>query len=118
MYVRRSGSGEAAVHLVREFCGYLMGVAFCMIALALCGLGWLGMESEFGWKWALAAVVAGAVVRVNAALPIGLFLYASNVWDWPMPQALAFSAPGLILLLPSLATSIFVVLVGRPATRY
>lgn len=104
--------------LVREFCGYLLGVALVLIALALCGLAWIGMEAEFGWQLALAAVVAGALVRVNAALPVGLFLYAGHAWGWELPAAVVFSLPGLLLVLPSAAVGLFSAIVGNPATRH
>ncbi|KPF67311.1 hypothetical protein IP88_12450 [alpha proteobacterium AAP81b] len=103
--------------LVREFCGYLLGVAMCLMALALSGLAWLGLENEFGWQYALGAVVAGGIVRINVALPVGLFLYASNLWGWPMPQALAFATPGLVLVIPSFAVHLFTIVVGNPARR-
>lgn len=103
--------------LVREFCGYLLGVAMCLMALAFCGFAWLGLEHEFGWQYALAAVVAGGVVRINVALPVGLFLYAGNFWGWPIAPALAFSAPGLVLVLPSFAIGLFTTIVGNPARR-
>lgn len=104
--------------LLREFCGYLLGVALVLIALALCGLAWIGMEAEFGWQLALAAVVAGAVVRVNAALPLGLFLYASHAWNWELTAAVVFSLPGLLLVLPSTAIALFSAIIGSPITRH
>ena len=39
----------------REFFGYALGLAFCIAALALCGLAWIGLEDMFGWRWALGA---------------------------------------------------------------
>jgi thiamine transporter ThiT len=104
--------------LFREFFGYLLGMAFCVLAVAACGLAWLGLEAEFGWQWALGAVVVGVIFRINIALPVGMFFYASHAWAWPLPQALAFSAPGLLLVLPTLAISLFAMLIGRPAARY
>lgn len=104
--------------LVREFCGYLLAVALVLIALALCGLAWIGLDAEFGWQVALAAVVAGAVIRVNAALPIGLFLYAGHAWGWDITAAVMFSLPGLMLVLPSTAVNLFTTIVGNPAARH
>ncbi len=103
---------------VREFCGYLLGGALCIAALALCGLAWLGLEAELGWQWALAAVVVGAVARINVALPVGLYLYAGIFWGWPMAQALAFSAPGLLLVLPALGFGLLGLVVGRATARH
>jgi hypothetical protein len=102
---------------IREFLGYLLGVAFCIGGLVLCGIAWSGIEMEYGWKLALAGVFVSILIRINFPLIVGLYLYAHNIWGWPPPEALAFAAPGLLLLLPSVAMEVFSVLVGAPARR-
>ncbi|MGL4541516.1 MAG: hypothetical protein ACRCUI_03285, partial [Polymorphobacter sp.] len=58
---------------IREFFGYALGLAFCIAALALCGLAWLGLEDMFGWRWALAGVVVCLLARVNVPVLVGLY---------------------------------------------
>ncbi|PZN93647.1 MAG: hypothetical protein DCF31_12075 [Alphaproteobacteria bacterium] len=102
---------------VRELLGYLLGVAFCIGGLVLCGIAWMGLQNEFGWQLALAGVVVSILVRVNFPLVVGLFLYAHNLWGWSQAESIAFAVPGLLLLLPSIATEVFSVLVGATQRR-
>ena len=67
---------------VREFLGYVLGLAFCIAALALCGLAWLGLEDMFGWRWALGGVVVALMVRLNIPVLVGLYFYALNILGW------------------------------------
>lgn len=102
---------------VRDIFGYLLGLAFCIGGLVLCGLAWAGLQNEFGWQIALGAVVLSLLIRINFPLIVGLFLYASNIWGWSTIESVAFAAPGLLLLLPSVATEVFTILVGSTARR-
>ncbi len=102
---------------IREFLGYMLGIAFCIGGLVLCGIAWSGLQMEYGWQWALAGVAVSVLIRINFPLIVGLYLYAHNIWGWSTPEALAFAAPGLLLLLPSVAMEVFNVLVGAPAKR-
>jgi hypothetical protein len=102
---------------VREFTGYVLGLAFCIAALALCGLAWLGLEDSFGWRWALGGVVIALMVRVNIPVLVGLYLYALNILHWNQVESLAFALPGLLIIVPSMAVEVFSVLVGAMARR-
>lgn len=101
----------------RDFLGYLLGAVFCMGGLVLCGFAWSGLMTEYDWRLALGAVIVSILIRVNFPLIVGLFLYAHNIWGWSTPEALAFAAPGLLLLMPSVAMEVFSVLVGAQVRR-
>lgn len=101
----------------REFCGYLLGLAFCLLAIAMCGLAWLGLDDAFGWRWALAGVVASLLLRVNFTILIGLYFYAHNIMDWGVSESLAFAIPGFLIIIPSVAVHIFGALVGTAVRR-
>jgi hypothetical protein len=101
----------------REFVGYMLGLAFCIAALTLCGLAWLGLENMFGWRWALGGVVICLVARVNVPVLVGLYLYALNVLGWSQAESFAFALPGLLIIVPSMAVEVFTVLVGSAARR-
>jgi hypothetical protein len=102
---------------VREFFGYTLGLAFCIAALALCGLAWLGLENMFGWRWALGGIVVCLLARVNIPVIVGLYFYALNILDWSQMEAVAFALPGLLIIVPSMAVEVFTVLVGSTARR-
>jgi hypothetical protein len=102
---------------VREFFGYVLGLAFCIAALALCGLAWLGLDDQFGWRWALGGVVLCLMVRVNIPVLVGLYFYALNILGWSQMESFAFALPGLLIIVPSMAVEVFTVLVGAVARR-
>jgi hypothetical protein len=102
---------------IRDFFGYLLGVAFCMAAVALCWLAWLGLEDEFGWRWALGGVLLSVVVRINFPVVVGLYFYAYNLLHWPMTEAVGFALPGLLIIAPSVAAAVFGMIVGTAARR-
>ncbi len=101
---------------VRGACGYLLGLCFCAAALILSGIAWFGLEAAFGWQWALVGVALGALVSVNVPLLVGLYLYASHQFGWPMADSVAFALPALFLLTPgTVRTSFgFLVRIGQP----
>jgi hypothetical protein len=102
---------------IKDFFGYLLGLAFCLAALALCWIAWIGLEHQFGWRWALGGVVLGVVARINFPVVVGLYFYAHNLLDWPMAESIAFSLPGLLIIVPSVATAVLGMLVGTAARR-
>ncbi|MFZ4690271.1 MAG: hypothetical protein ACOYLS_13610 [Polymorphobacter sp.] len=101
----------------REFCGYILGLVFCAATVLLCAIAWFGLENMFGWRWALAGIVLSVLVRINFPVVIGLYFYAHNIWDWPMAESIAFALPGLLIIVPSVATGVFSLLVGTAARR-
>jgi hypothetical protein len=102
---------------MREFCGYMLGLAFCAMALVLCAIAWFGLQDMFGWQWAIGGILLSLVVRINFPVVVGLYYYAYNVFGWPMPESIAFALPGLLIILPSVAMSIFGMIVGTAARR-
>lgn len=102
---------------IKDFCGFLLGLAFCAGALILCGFAWIGLVNAFGWKYALGGVIASMIIRINFPVVIGLYYYAHTVLGWPMVDSIAFALPGLLIILPSVATTVFGVLVGTGARR-
>lgn len=102
---------------IKDFCGYLLGLAFCAVALMLCGLAWIGLDNAFGWKWALGGVLLSILIRINFPVVVGLYFYAQTVLGWPMAESIAFALPGMLIILPSVATNVFGFLVGVAARR-
>lgn len=102
---------------VRELCGYMLGLAFCVAIAVLCAFAWFGLESAFGWEWAIAGILLSVVVRINFPVVIGLYYYAYNIWCWPMPESIAFALPGLLIIIPSIAIEVFGFIVGTAARR-
>lgn len=102
---------------VKDFCGYLLGLAFCMAALLLCWLAWIGLDDQFGWRWALGGVIIAILVRLNLPVVVGLYFYAHNVLDLQMAESIAFALPGLLIIAPSVATTVLGMLVGTAARR-
>ena len=102
---------------VRGFFGYMLGLAFCLAAIALCAVAWSGLEATFGWRWALGGVFGCMLMRLNLAVFVGLYFYASGILGWPMPDSIAFAVPGLLLITPGIAVSIFSFLVSTPVRR-
>ncbi len=102
---------------VREFCGYLLALAFCLAAVLLCGIAWIGLQTVFGWEWALAGVAACVLARINIAVVVGLYYYAATSLGWPMAESIVFALPGLFILLPSTAVGVLGMLVGSAARR-
>ena len=92
-------------------------MVFCAVAVMLCWIAWLGLDNAFGWKWALGGVALSAAIRINFPVVFGLYFYAERVLGWPMAESIAFALPGLLLILPSVATGVFGFLVGTAARR-
>jgi len=101
----------------REFCGYLLGLAFCLFAVGMCGLAWMGLDDAFGWRYALGGVVVSLLLRINFPILIGLYLYAHNIMNWGMVESIAFAIPGFLLIIPSVAIEVFGALVGTAVRR-
>jgi hypothetical protein len=102
---------------IKDFCGFLLGLAFCAAALILSAIAWVGLENALGWRWALGCVVASLLMRINFAVVAGLYSYASYVLGWPMAESIAFALPGMLIIMPVVATSVFGALVGTAARR-
>lgn len=102
---------------IRDFCGFLLGLAFCAAALILCAIAWVGLNDEFGWRWALGGIVLSALMRINFAVVAGLYFYAFNIMGWPMTDSIVFAVPGMLIIAPGVATSVFGALVGTAARR-
>ena len=97
--------------------GYVLALAFCLAAMLMCGVAWVGLEDGFGWRWALGGVVVSLLLRINFPVLLGLYLFAHNIWGWPIFESAAFALPGLLLLLPSIAIDVFGALVGTAVRR-
>ncbi len=102
---------------IRELCGYVMGLAFCVAAVIMCGVAWIGLEDMFGWRWALGIVALGLASRINFPVVLGLYFYANRVMGWPELDSAAFAIPGLLIILPSVALHVFGVFVSTTARR-
>jgi hypothetical protein len=91
-------SGAAATLLMIAFFGY--GIVQIIA-------GWAGIDHNFGWGWALGAVVAAFFLRFTIPIVIGCFICAHDIWGWNWFFALLFAAPGLAFMIPSVLASVF-----------
>ena len=103
--------------IVREFCGYLFGLAFAAVAVVLCGLAWMGLDDAFGWRWALGGIVMSLLVRINFPVLVGLFCYARNILGWGEIDSVVFALPGLLIATPAIASAVFGLFVATAARR-
>lgn len=78
------------------------------IALAIAQLiaGYQGIEHHFGGWWAWGAVFVALAFRFTLPISIGAFFGATDVWGWHWLAALAFVAPGLVLVVPGILASL------------
>ena len=60
--------------------------------------GYIGVEYHLGGGWATGAIAAALLLRFTVPISIGAFFGAMDVWGWHWAAALAFSAPGLVLM--------------------
>jgi hypothetical protein len=83
-----------------------MQVIFAVLILAFGVVqlyaGYVGIEYQFGFGWAVATMVATFLTRSSLLIIVGSFLCAHYVWDWHWFWAGVFAAPGLALILPAL----------------
>lgn len=105
------------MNIIRDFGGYLLGLAFCVLAFLLCFMAWTGLEVMFGWQWALGGVVLAVLIRVNLPVLVGLYFYATTILGWQQPDAVLFALPGLLIVMPSVAVEVFELLVHTTARR-
>ena len=102
---------------VRDLFGYLLALGFCLFAIVLCGTAWTGLQHAFGTQWALGIVAACVLARINFAVVVGLYFYATDFFGWPMAESIAFALPGVLILMPSIALGVLGFLAGSAARR-
>ena len=93
---------------------YALGILlFFVYGAAQIYASYLGIEYELGAWWATIAIVLSLMFRSSLLIMIGAFLGAFYVWEWHWFWALAFAAPGLLLIVPGAAVQIFEGLMRR-----
>jgi hypothetical protein len=85
----------------------------CVAALLFLGFGAfqvyaasIGLSDSLGIGWAIGLIAISFMARTSIPVIIGAFLCAKNVWEWHWALAALFAAPGLALILPSMAANI------------
>ena len=85
----------------------------CVAALLFLGFGvfqiyaaGIGLSNSLGTGWAIGLIAVSFIARTSIPVIIGAFLCAMNVWEWHWALAALFAAPGLALVLPSMAANI------------
>jgi hypothetical protein len=81
--------------------------AFLSFAALQIATGYAGIEHGLGLVWAVVAMAAALLMRFTLPITIGAFFGAMHAWSWHWPAALAFSAPGLVFVLPGVIPAIF-----------
>lgn len=89
------------------FLGIVFSGAMIILAIAQIVVGFLGIEHTIGPGWAWGALALGFILRLTLPLTIGSFFGATEVLGWHWLPALLFAAPGLLFIIPGMATSIF-----------
>jgi len=102
---------------VKEFligsAGVVFGITFLIVGCIQLYVGFLGIEYHWGSTAAVICVVLAFLFRFMLPLTIGTFFGALDVWGWPWYGALAFTAPGLLFVLPGLVAIAIAALSGR-----
>ena len=86
--------------------GGLMLIGVISYGIAQFCVGYLGIEDMFGGSWAVAALIGSLVFRFTLPITIGAFFGATEVLGWHWFAALIFTAPGLLFIIPAVATSL------------
>jgi hypothetical protein len=85
---------------------YIFGLGFVCWGISQFIAGYEGISSYAGTGWAIAAIVVSFMFRFILPITIGAFYGALVIWNWPWYWALIFAAPGLVLVIPSILTSV------------
>ena len=80
-------------------------VAIFALGFAQLAAGFVGIEHGLGLGWAWVALIAAMVFRFTLPITIGAFFGAMNVWGWHWALAALFAAPGMIVVVPNVLTS-------------
>lgn len=90
---------------------YVVGIGalilFLLFAAVQIAAGYAGIDHGLGHLWAVVAVCAALLLRFTLPITVGAFFGAMHLWGWHWPAALAFSAPGLVFVLPGVIPAIF-----------
>lgn len=82
--------------------GCLMAIAWMIYGVALLVVGWIGINEEYGYWWAAAALIVSFVLRFTLPITYGAILGAMSLWGWHWIGATLFALPGLIFMVPAL----------------
>ncbi|MGD9471035.1 MAG: hypothetical protein AB7G24_02975 [Novosphingobium sp.] len=74
---------------------------------------------EYYWGFWASAIVIGLCFMFRFSLPITVFSFlgAMHVWGWPWYGALAFAAPGIVLIVPSILASVIDLMKGAASRK-
>ena len=86
--------------------GIIGFLAFLAFGIAQLVAGFAGIELGVGSFWAWTALIVALGFRFTLPITIGAFFGAMNVWGWHWALAALFAAPGLLLVIPGVLTSI------------
>ena len=81
---------------------------FAIIAFGIAQFiaAYAGIAEHLGVLWAIGILAASLLFRFTLPVTIGAFFGAMDVWGLHWSLAALFAAPGLIFLIPGIATSI------------
>lgn len=93
--------------------GCLMAIAWMLYGVAILVVGWIGINEEYGFWWAFAAVVLAFVLRFTLPITYGAIIGSMYLWDWHWIGATLFALPGLVFMVPAL----FAMIIGLFSRR-
>ena len=86
--------------------GFLFFIIFLVVGIAQLYVGFIGIEYHFGFIAASVSLFCLFFLRIMLPLTIGSFFGAMDVLGWEWYQALLLAAPGLLVVMPAMITSI------------
>jgi len=105
--IQSDGSSYSGGNVMGGIMGVLFFVGVIAYGIAQFSVGYMGIEVMFGSGWAIAALIGSLVFRFGLPITIGAFFGATEVLGWHWALALVFTAPGLLFIIPAVASSIF-----------
>jgi len=106
--IQSNGSSNTGGYVMAGFIGVLAFLGFGAYGIAQIAVGYMGIEYMFGGGWAIAALIGSLAFRFTLPITIGAFFGATEVLGWHWAVALAFTAPGLLFIIPAFVASIFI----------
>ncbi len=85
--------------------GCLSAVIVMIFGVFYVGLGFSGLEDQFGMLWAAAALIILILFHSTLPISMGTYFYATNTLDWHWFEASLFTIVLITIVIPSVMKS-------------